>query len=52
LKDYQNYKEIRIPEGVYKGQVEAPLSNIRDGYGQMEYVDGSIYFGYWKKDKR
>jgi hypothetical protein len=52
LKEYQNYKEIRIQEGFYKGQVESSNSILRNGYGMMEYIDKSVYLGYWKKDKR
>jgi hypothetical protein len=52
LSEYLNYKEIRIPEGFYKGQVEGANSLVRNGYGMMEYIDKSVYLGNWKKDKR
>lgn len=52
MKDYQNYKELRIDGGLYKGQLDSKGSNGRHGKGTMEYSDYSVYTGDWFKNKR
>lgn len=38
----------KTSEGVYTGQF---VFNAREGEGVMRYADGSVYEGWWKKDK-
>ena len=43
VKKYTNHM-------VYEGMLDS--RDIRDGFGQITYEDGSIYEGEWKSDKR
>jgi len=48
---------MEIEDGVFEGQVERYVNNhksyfIRNGYGIMKYMDGSIYTGNWVKNKK
>ena len=36
-----------FPEGIYYGKI---INKRRNGYGRLEYNDGSIYEGYWKNN--
>ena len=41
--------KFTFPEGIYDGEV---VDGKREGYGTITYPDGTIYKGFWHKDKR
>jgi hypothetical protein len=48
---------MELEDGLYEGQVERVVKNhqshfLRNGYGIMKYLDGSVYTGYWAKNKK
>ena len=58
VEKLDNYIEISLEEGFYKGQYITKLTNkkvcknniIKQGKGKIEYIDGVIYEGYWLND--
>lgn len=55
LSEYENYRKILSDEGEYEGQISKKRSGIpyeKNGYGIMNYNDGSNYTGYWKDNKK
>lgn len=41
--------ELAIEGGKYRGEIQ---NGKRDGYGQMEWPDGSFYLGFWSNNIR